>query len=320
MAVVHGALRGIETQAKCIKAGVYSPFRMSIRSNPRPSQGQTPSSAIDFRDEFVASSTNAALAASQEETVSHILQRLDQLQSTIANAPEATAPAPVARTIRKAESGDLHSRLSALENINEDHLRRLGAKLDGLERQFSNNKEAEALMGRIATKFTAIESQLNANKDVDGLMNKIATKFSQVESKLQSATQLHDRVSELESKAQLHARLHDRISTLESRIKPDIHSRIAQLEARLEPDPEQERILSRINSKLEILEQSARKQKTVSLGADFDRPRSSMDRARPSEDMSLGSNAEREERINFLQTRIEKLKELRSRYEMDESQ
>ena len=294
---------------------------MSSRSNPRPSQGQTPSSAIDFRDEFVASSTNAALAASQEETVSHILQRLDQLQSTIANAPETTAPAP-ARTIRKAEGGDLHSRLSALENINEDHLRRLGAKLDGLERQFSNNKEAEALMGRIATKFTAIESQLNANKDVDGLMNKIATKFSQVESKLQSATQLHDRVSELESKAQLHARLHDRISTLESRIKPDIHSRIAQLEARLEPDPEQERILSRINSKLEILEQSARKQKTVSLGADLsrssvDRPRSSMDRA---PDAALGSNAEREERINFLQTRIEKLKELRSRYEMDESQ
>jgi hypothetical protein len=275
----------------------------------------------------VTSSTNAALAASQEETVSHILQRLDQLQSTISNAPES-APAPARATVRKPEGTvDLHSRLSALENINEDHLRRLGAKLDGLERQFSNNKEAEALMGRIATKFTAIESQLNANKDTEGLMNKIATKFSQVESKLQSATQLHDRVSELESNAQLHSRLHDRISTLESRVKPDIHSRIAQLESRLEPDPEQERILSRINSKLEVLEQNARKQKTVSIGAEMDRsrsdrPRSSMDRsrssdARESSDSALGSNAEREDRINFLQTRIEKLKELRSRYELE---
>lgn len=305
---------------------------MSIRSNPRPGQGPAPSSTIDFRDEFVTSSTNAALAASQEETVSHILQRLDQLQSTITNAPEIT-PAPARTVARKAE-GDLNSRLSALENINEDHLRRLGSKLDGLERQFSNNKEAEALMGRIATKFTVIESQLNANKDADGLMSKIATKFSQVESKLQSATQLHDRVSELESKAQLHSRLHDRISTLESRVKPDIHSRITQLEARLEPDPEQERLLSRINSKLEAIEQSARKQKSVSLASEFDngrsrtlgsefdngrsRARSSDARESLSSDNALGSNAERDDRINFLQTRIEKLKELRSRYEIDE--
>jgi len=307
---------------------------MSIRSNPRPSQGQAPSSTIDFKDEFVASSTNAALAASQEETVSHILQRLDQLQSTISNSPEGASPAPARATVRKAEgTTDLHSRLSSLENIHENHLRHLGVKLDGLERQLNNNKEAEALMGRIASKFTAIESQLNANKDADGLMNKIATKFSQVESKLQSAVQLHDRVAELESKAQLHSRLHDRVATLESRVKPDLHSRIAELEARLAPDPEQERILSRINSKLEVLEQNARKQKTVSLGAEMDRPRSSMDRPRSSmdrsrsvdrsrssdarEDTALGSNAEREERINFLQTRIEKLKELRSRYEME---
>ena len=137
---------------------------MSIRSNPRLNQGPAPSSAIEFKDEFVTSSTNAALAASQEETVSHILQRLDQLQSTISNNPEAAQQQPARPIARKAEgNGDLHSRLSALENIHEDQLRRLGTKLDGLERQFSNNKEAEALMGRIASKFTAIESQLSAN-------------------------------------------------------------------------------------------------------------------------------------------------------------
>ena len=225
--MVHGVLRCIETHAECIKASAYFPSRMSIRSNPRPSQGQAPSSTIDFKDEFVASSTNAALAASQEETVSHILQRLDQLQSTISNSPESASPAPARATVCKAEGTmDLHSRLSSLENIHENHLRHLGVKLDGLELQLNNNKEAEALMGRIASKFTAIESQLNANKDADGLMNKIATKFSQVESKLQSAIQLHDRVAELESKTQLHSRLHDRVATLESRVKPDLHSRI----------------------------------------------------------------------------------------------
>ena len=240
---------------------------MSVRSNPRSTAPVGSSSAaIEFKQEF----TNSATAiASNDEAVSHILSRLDQLQSKITDQPE-TAAAP--RAPRAA--GDVHSRLSTLESIHEDALHRLSSKLDTLERQLSNNKEAEALMGKISTKFGAIENQLSAQKDAEALMSKIASKFTQVESRLQSATKLCDRVETLES----------RLSS-----DSDLHRRIQTLEAQLKPDPEQARILTRINSKLTELERNGRP-----------------------------APPEREERVKFLQTRIEKLKELRSRYQEDD--
>jgi len=298
---------------------------MSVRPNPRTSTiSAAPSEAIEFKNDFVNST--AALAASHDETVSHILQRLDQLQSKISNQPEAAAQQPVqlaARPIaqQKPAGGDLHARLQTLENIHEGSLRTLNSKLDGLERQLSNNKEAEVLMGRIASKFSAIESQLGANKEADALMNKIATKFTQVEARLQSATQLGDRISQLESRFQTQSKLQDRIQALESQLKTAVQPKLYELESRLEPSPEHDRILARINSKLEILEQNARSKKSVSLGATFDdgprRVAETGPDSRSEDDAAFtGSNADREERIKFLQSRIEKLRELRSRYEV----
>jgi hypothetical protein len=273
---------------------------MSIRSHSGShssslSAGLRPSSAIDFKDEFVNST--AVFAASHDETVSHILQRLDQLQSKISNEPVAAPAKP------RAVTGDIHSRVATLESIHEDTLQRLGSKLELVERKLSDNREAEALMGKIASKFTAIESQLNANKESEALMDKIASKFSQVEARLQSATQLEDRVAQLES------RLLDRVARVESRLTSgndpwtsDLHSRLSKLEAASVPDPEQERILSRINVKLDQLERG----KTAKLGASFEEPKEFL-------------GAEREQRIEYLQNRIEKLKDLRRKYELEEA-
>ena len=140
-------------------------------------------------------------------------------------------------------------------------------------------------MGQISSKFSAIESRLKESKDAEALMSQISSKFSQVESRLQAATRLSDRVAAIEAK------------------HPDLHSRVTKLEAHLTPDPEQERILARINAKLDLLEQNARKSSGSSLGASYD--------PKP-------SHSEHDERVKFLQNRIEKLKELRSRYESEE--
>jgi len=200
---------------------------MSIRSNSRPN-GQASSgasTAIDFKDEF--SNSTAALAASHDETVSHILSRLDQLQSKISSSETPTPAAsstPPARTSRP--DSDLHSRLQALENLHDGVLSKLSTKLDKLERQFSDNKEAERLMGQIASKFSTLET------------------------KLQAASKLSDRVATLETRVSSHSSKHSGMT--------DLHSRVSKLETQLKPDPEQEEILARINSKLDDLERSRR--------------------------------------------------------------
>ena len=310
---------------------------MSIRSNPRTlnASSSTPSSAIDFKDEFVNSP--AALAQSHDETVSHILARLDQLQSKISNQSESTpAQQTTVRTapvVARKEGGDLHSRLSALETIHETALQNLSSKLDRVERQFGANKEAEALMGQISSKFSAIESRLKGNKEAEALMGQISSKFSAIESRLKEnkdaealmgqisskfsaiesrlkeskdaealMSQISSKFSQVESRLQAATRLSDRVAAIEAK-HPDLHSRVTKLEAHLTPDPEQERILARINAKLDLLEQNARKSSGSSLGASYD--------PKP-------SHSEHDERVKFLQNRIEKLKELRSRYESEE--
>ena len=200
---------------------------MSIRSNSRPN-GQASSgasTAIDFKDEF--SNSTAALAASHDETVSHILSRLDQLQSKISSSETPTPAAsstPPARTSRP--DSDLHTRLQALENLHDGVLSKLSTKLDKLERQFSDNKEAERLMGQIASKFSTLET------------------------KLQAASKLSDRVATLETRVSSHSSKYSGMT--------DLHSRVSKLETQLKPDPEQEEILARINSKLDDLERSRR--------------------------------------------------------------
>ena len=201
--------------------------KMSIRSNSRPN-GQASSgasTAIDFKDEF--SNSTAALAASHDETVSHILSRLDQLQSKISSSETPTPAAsstPPARTSRP--DSDLHTRLQALENLHDSVLSKLSTKLDKLERQFSDNKEAERLMGQIASKFSTLET------------------------KIQAASKLSDRVATLETRVSSHSSKYSGMT--------DLHSRVSKLETQLKPDPEQEEILARINSKLDDLERSRR--------------------------------------------------------------
>ena len=258
---------------------------MSIRSHTNRINSFTaaaaPSHPIDFRDDFVNSA--AVYAASTDETVSQIMQRLDQLQSKIAANEQPPTPAARPAAPRTAASGDLHARVATLESVHEDTLARLGAKLDVVERKLNEQREVESLMGQISSTFSRIESQLNASTASEGLRTTGATKVSAVESRLQSATQLSDRVAHLESRLGSHA---------------DLHSRVTRLESGLAPDPEQERLIARIGAKLDKLERSAPSELGAELGA-----------AAPVD--------EREERINYLQNRIEKLKELRSRYEVE---
>ena len=104
---------------------------MSIRANPRTATplAASPQTPITFKDELVHST--AALAASHDETVSHILSRLDQLQAKIQTQPESGAMAAnasiAAATTRTAAATQpraagptdtsVHARLASLENV-----------------------------------------------------------------------------------------------------------------------------------------------------------------------------------------------------------
>ena len=281
---------------------------MSIRSNPRTATpvsntDSTPRAPINFKDEFVHST--AALAASHDETVSHILSRLDTLQAKIQTQPESNNnAAPPQRTARDASHASIdqsvHSRLSSLEGIHEDALHRLSAKLDQVERQLTVNKESESLM------------------------NQIASRLTQVEPRLQSHADLSDRVLGLESKLNAQS---------------DMHQRVRSLEAAAQPDPEQERILMRINSKLDILEdqqRNSRKSAAIMNSKYEPEHHSSYESERRSEPVRnlsssfddtnrrsfdaggnkhLDADMDKQERARYLQQRIGKLKELRGRYE-----
>jgi len=283
---------------------------MSIRSNPRTvaptaTTDSAPRAPINFKDEFVNST--AALAASHEETVCHILSRLDQLQAKIQTQPEAGADNTLSnnsappRAAQRAASHvnvptdqSVHARLASLESIHENALHLLTSKLDQVERQLSINKESESLM------------------------TQIASRLQQVEPRLQS-----------------HANMGDRVASLESRLKTqsDLHDRMNTLEVSARPDPEQERILARINAKLDIYDdqlrnrdnrrgssalesryEPERRQAEPSQQASSFNSRRSLDQGlshRP----NMEADMDKQERAKYLQGRIEKLKELRSRYE-----
>jgi hypothetical protein len=328
---------------------------MSIRTHAQRinnfNASAAPSNPIDFRDDFVNST--AVYAANTDETVSQIMQRLDQLQSKIGTNEAAASPAAPRAVAASSTAGrtaatttDLHARVATLESIHEDTLRSLGAKLDGVERKLNEQREVESLMGQISSKFSRIESQLGANKESEellgqisskfsrvesqlaaakeseGLMNKVASKFSAVESRLQSAMQMGDRVAQLESRMEAHSELHSRINRLESRLgsHSELHSRVNKLEASMAPDPEQERLIARISAKLDSLERArgGEGEAARNLGAQSYRPTA---RSGDRDDAQfLGASADdREGRISYLQSRIEKLKELRSRYEAEEA-
>jgi predicted nuclease with TOPRIM domain len=126
-------------------------------------------------------------------------------------------------------------------------------------------------------------------------MHQIASKFTLLESRLSSQTSLNDRIAKLESKLSSHSDLHTRLNHLESK-----HSR---LESQLQPDPEHDRLITRINAKLDMIE-SAQRMK--------------LSKAEAPKPTHLGASADSE--INFLQDRIERLTALRARYAKEEKE
>lgn len=281
---------------------------MSIRANPRNATpiAASPQTPITFKDEFVHST--AALAASHDETVSHILSRLDQLQAKIQTQPETTgnlstqrasttttpsssAPQALRSATTTAASStptdsSVHARLASLESMHQDTLHRVHSKLDAVERQLQVNQESQSLI------------------------TQIASRLQQVEPKLQSQASLGDRLARIESQLQSHV---GRVNSLESRVANDSSG------------PDQERILARINSKLDILEEqqrnarlaAARKPAEPRAGSSYQEPsaRRSLDTGSSSRAAHMEADMDKQERAKFLQARIEKLKELRSKYE-----
>ena len=109
----------------------------------------------------------------------------------------------------------------------------------------------------------------------------------------------------------------DRLARIESQLQSHV-GRVANLEARVDrPDPDQARILSRINSKLDLLEQQQHNRREAGQPpGNNTTKRSSSDYNTDSRSVShLDAEMDRQERAKYLQTRIEKLKELRSKYE-----
>jgi hypothetical protein len=274
---------------------------MSIRANPRNATpiAASPQTPISFKDEFIHST--AALAASHDETVSHILSRLDQLQDKIQTQPENAANLSAQRSATAATGtqatrtatavptdSSVHARLASLENMHQDTLHQVYSKLGAVERQLQVNQESQTLI------------------------TQIASRLQQVEPKLQSQASLGDRLSRIEASLQSHV---GRVNSLESRAASDTSG------------PDQERILSRINAKLDVLEEQQRNARLSAARTPAVEPRAAASSYREPSSVrrsidtgservaQLDAEMDKQERAKFLQARIEKLKELRNKYE-----
>lgn len=256
---------------------------------------------IEFKSEFTNSP--AALAANHDDTVSHILTRLDQLQASISGeTPKEVAPTLTANhkpIVSRADPNDLHARLSALESVHEDTLHQLGAKLTLVEQKIRDNREAENLMGQISSKFSLIESRLQG-----------------------------------------HAKLHERVNDLESQIRPSpedertlarINSKLDMIEDRQRLRARQEEPPSRLGSSYREPPRRSYESRVASrfdhdddgrMGSRFRDEESSMGRAYRTEQSSLGKSfrPEDSERAEYLRDRIERLEQLKSRYHSDEDE
>ena len=128
------------------------------------------------------------------------------------------------------------------------------------------------------------------------------------------------RLQHLEPRLRSHADMGDRLARIETQLQTHM-SKMTSLEARVDqPNPDQARVLTRINSKLDQLEEqqiAARRlagREPTRKAAEPLASRHSMDSgSRPS--AHLDAEMDRQERAKYLQARIEKLKELRSKYE-----
>ena len=151
---------------------------LRTRSSTTAIASAAPAAPIEFKQDFTQS--NAAIAASHDETVRSILSRLDSLQSKVAGAEEIksaepTTPKLLARPkpavptkplTTTPPAADLHARVSQLEAIHQDHLERLGAQLNAVEDHLLNNGTDNPTINAIAAKFGKIEKHiLNAQSD-----------------------------------------------------------------------------------------------------------------------------------------------------------
>lgn len=135
-------------------------------------------------------------------------------------------------------------------------------------------------------------------------MQKIASKFTLLESRISSQSQLNDRVAHLESK--LPSDLHSRLTQLETK-NPNhtiLSDRMARLESQMQPDPEHDRLIARINSKLDKMESAQLASNHLGASAAKSTPVA----ARNTEDM------------DYYHDRITKLTALRARYAKEEKE
>jgi predicted nucleic acid-binding Zn-ribbon protein len=266
---------------------------MSARSTAKPSSVAAPAAPIQFRDDFLSSS--AALAASNEESVRSILSRLDMLQSKVVSADEiapkattTTTTAPRAAKLSTApldtNTSSLHARISQLESVHQDHLTRLGAQLSAVENQLIKNSGDNATMHEISAKFGQIESHIRNQGDSSERISRLESQLSSLQSRGSSSTELHARIRSLESE-------------------------VSELRTATEPHPEQESLLRRINSRLDDIETKRGDSDYLGARSSESLKTAPAPRAAPS---SSGVTAERQK---YLAARIDKLKELRSRYE-----
>lgn len=173
--------------------------------------------------------------------------------------------------------------VAALESVHEDALQTLGDKLGEVEAHLMDKSNAEGLMTKIASKFTLLESRISSQSQLND-------RVAHLESKLSNTSDLHSRLMHLESKAPNHSILSDRMSRLESQLKPD---------------PEHDRLITRINAKLDMIENTQR----MKLN--------SAQTPLPTTTTRLGASADTSE-MRFMQDRIDKLTTLRARYAAEE--
>ena len=140
-------------------------------------------------------------------------------------------------------------------------------------------------------------------------MHQIASKFTLIESRLSSQSALNDRVAKLESRLSNHSDLHTRLTHLESKLPNHnaVSDRIARLESQLQPDPEHERLITRINAKLDMVEKAQKLKNSASIST-------------PKSSSFLGASASDDSEMHFLQDRIDRLTALRARYAKEEKE
>jgi len=252
---------------------------MSLRPRPSATPLSAPAPPIEFKPEFATSVS--ALAASHDETVRNILSRLDSLQSKVAGTEEI-------RSVKSpAVPTTLQSSKPALTTASAPSSTELHARVSQLENVHQDHLQ------RLSAQLNAVESSLMDKHAENATINEIAAKFDTIENHVRNApdakviNEIAAKFDRIETHVRNTAQLQDRIRGLESEV--------ASLRAASVPHPDQEHLLKKINARLDDWE------KTKALGA----------RATNESLMSAdGGN-----RAEYLAARIDKLKELRSKYE-----